>query len=202
MKLKPLIPKSEARKIVVKRRSELSAIEIRNKTKTIVDLLKTTDDFIHSTNIFCYVASMPGEVDTKILIDQKNSWGKNVFLPKLNRNTKSFRRFHFTGWDELIKNSDGYWEPKYGTDDDMSDIDLIIVPALAVSKSGQRVGYGGGYYDKLLQETFAPKYVLVFEFQLFEYIETSTHDIRMDKIITERRIINPRKSIFSITDVD
>jgi 5-formyltetrahydrofolate cyclo-ligase len=201
VKLKPLIPKSEARKIVVKRRSELTTIEIRNKTKAIVDLLKTTDDFVYAKNVFCYVASMPGEVDTKILIDQIISWGKNVFLPKLNRNTKSFRRFHFTGWDELIKNNDGYWEPKYGTDDDMSDIDLIIVPALAVSKSGQRVGYGGGYYDKLLQETFAPKYVLAFEFQLFEYIETSPHDIRVDKIITERRIIDSRKAQFSSPDI-
>ncbi|GAB4135683.1 MAG: 5-formyltetrahydrofolate cyclo-ligase [Ignavibacteriales bacterium] len=200
MKLKPLIPKSEARKIVVKRRSELSAIEIRNKTKSIIDLLKSTDDFIHAKNIFCYVASMPGEVDTKILIDQMMSWGKNVFLPKLNRHTKSFRRFHFSGWDEIVKNSEGYWEPKHGIDDEMSDIDLIIVPALAVSKSGQRVGYGGGFYDKLLRETYAPKYVLAFEFQLFDYIETTVHDVHVDRIITERRIIDPRKKAFRSDD--
>lgn len=196
MKLKPLIPKSEARKIVVKRRSELSSIEIRKKTNAIIELLKSTDDFIYAKNIFCYIASMPGEVDTKILIDQMLSWGKNVFLPKLNHHTKTFRRFHFSSWDDIIKNNEGFWEPKYGIDDDMTDIDLIIVPALAVSKSGQRVGYGGGFYDKLLRETFSPKYVLAFEFQLFDYIESSPHDVRVDKIITERRIIEPKKSVF------
>lgn len=195
MKLKPLIPKSEARKLVVQRRNELSQIEIRNKTISIIELLKTTDDFIHAKNIFCYVASMKGEVDTKILIDQMIGWGKNVFLPKLNKNTKSFRRFHFTNWDDLIKNSDGYWEPKHGIDEDMSDVDLIIIPALAVSKTGQRVGYGGGYYDKLLRQTYSPKYVLAFEFQVFDYIESSVHDVRVDKIITERRIIDTRKFV-------
>lgn len=96
------------------------------------------------------------------------------------------------GWDSLIKNSEGYWEPKLGVDEDLSDVDLIIVPSLAVSLAGHRVGYGGGYYDRLLRNSFAPKVALAFEFQLFDYIENSIHDIRVDKIITERRIIDPR----------
>jgi len=99
------------------------------------------------------------------------------------------------GWDHVVKNSEGYYEPIYGMDEDMSDIDLIIVPALAVSISGQRIGYGGGYYDKLLKQTFAPKVVLAFEFQIFDYIESTNFDTRIDKIITERRIINIKDRI-------
>jgi 5-formyltetrahydrofolate cyclo-ligase len=195
VRLKTLIPKSEARKLVVQRRSEISYSEIKSKTKSIIDKLGLIDDFVLSDRIFCYVNSRPGEVDTRTLIDYMAGQGKSVFLPKLNKESKSFRRFHFMGWDSLMKNSEGYWEPKLGLDEDLSDIDIVIVPALAVSINGQRIGYGGGYYDKLLRDTQAPKYVLAFEFQLFEYIESTPHDIRVDKIITERRIINTRDQL-------
>ncbi len=97
------------------------------------------------------------------------------------------------GWDSIVKNCEGYWEPELGMDDDLCDVDLIIVPSLAVSTKGFRIGYGGGYYDKLLKTTFAPKFVLAFEFQLFEHIETTSKDPRIDKIITERKIIDVRK---------
>jgi 5-formyltetrahydrofolate cyclo-ligase len=190
VRLKTLIPKSEARKLVVQRRAEISHFEIKNKTKNMIENLSSIDDFAYAKSIFCYVNSRPGEVDTRTLIDYMSGQGKSVFLPKLNKEAKSFRRFHFMGWDSLVKNSEGYWEPALGLDEDLSDIDIIIVPALAVSTKGHRIGYGGGYYDKLLHDTQAPKYVLAFEFQLFEYIESTPHDIRVDKIITERRIIN------------
>ncbi len=193
MKLKTLIPKSEARRIVVQRRSEITPAEIKSKTEKMIELLSGTDDFAHAMNICCYVNSRPGEVNTRSLIDFIDGRGKSVILPKLHKPTKTFRRFHFAGWDSLMKNSEGYWEPKIGIDEDMSDIDLFIIPALAVSKHGQRVGYGGGYYDKLLRDTLAAKIVLAFEFQVFDYIESNTHDVRMDKIITERRIINTRE---------
>ncbi|MBU2491993.1 MAG: 5-formyltetrahydrofolate cyclo-ligase [Bacteroidetes bacterium] len=194
MKLKTLIPKSEVRRQVVQRRTEIPQSEIRNKTKLIIDKLSSTDEFVYAKNIYCYINSRPGEVDTRSLITYMEGWGKTIILPKLNKQSKSFRRSYFLGWDNIIKNNEGYWEPTVGADDDMSDVDLIIVPALAVSKYGQRVGYGGGYYDKLLKQTFAPKVVLAFEFQVFDYIESSVHDIRIDKIITERRIIDTRKN--------
>ncbi|MBZ0183029.1 MAG: 5-formyltetrahydrofolate cyclo-ligase [Melioribacteraceae bacterium] len=192
MKLKTLIPKSEARKLVVSRRAEISPIEIKNKTKLIINRLSGTDEFVYAKNVYCYINSRPGEVDTHSLIDFMNGWGKSVILPKLSKNRKEFSRFHFMGWDKVTKNNEGYWEPQFGMNEDMSDIDLIILPALAVSLKGLRVGYGGGYYDKLLKKTFAPKIVLAFEFQVFDYIESDPHDIRVDKIITERRMINTR----------
>lgn len=195
MKLKTLIPKSEARKIVVQRRSEYSEQELKLKTKRIIERLSQTDDYVFAKAIHCYIASRPGEVDTRTLIDYMSSSGKVVILPKLNKIKKEFRRCQFMGWDHVVKNSEGYYEPIYGMDEDMSDIDLIIVPALAVSISGQRIGYGGGYYDKLLKQTFATKVVLAFEFQIFEYIESTNLDTRIDKIITERRIINIKDRI-------
>ncbi|MFH0733395.1 MAG: 5-formyltetrahydrofolate cyclo-ligase [bacterium] len=190
MKLRTLIPKSEARKLVVQRRMEHPETELKTKTKRIIERLSQTDDFIFAKTIHCYIASRPGEVDTRALIDFMVNYGKVVIIPKLNKLKKEFRRCQFLDWEHITRNSEGYLEPQYGMDEDMSDIDLVLVPSLAVSLSGHRVGYGGGYYDKLLKQTFAPKIVLAFEFQIFDYIESNVHDTRIDKIITERRIIN------------
>jgi 5-formyltetrahydrofolate cyclo-ligase len=99
LKLKTLIPKSEARKLVVSRRAEISSIEIKNKTKLIINRLSGTDEFVYAKNVYCYINSRPGEVDTHALIDFMNGWGKSVILPKLSKNRKEFSRFHFMGWD-------------------------------------------------------------------------------------------------------
>ncbi len=198
MKLKTLIPKSEARRLVVQRRNELPDSEIKYKTRLIIDKLTGTDEFVYAKNVYCYINSRKGEVDTRSLISFMEGWGKTIVLPKLNKSSRTFRKAYFTGWDHIVKNNEGYWEPEIAVDEDLSDVDLMIIPALAVSVHGQRVGYGGGYYDKLLKSTFSPRIVLAFEFQIFEYIESSIHDIRVDKIITERRIINTRKSQFGL----
>ena len=196
--MKTLIPKSEARKLVVQRRRDFSEIELAEKTRSIINKLSTLDAFIYARSVHCYVASRPGEVNTKELIDYMEGWGKIIVLPRLNKTSRTLHRFNFMGWDHLVKNNEGYLEPQLGIDEDLSDIDLMIIPALAISVSGQRVGYGGGYYDKLLKKTFAPKIVLAFEFQIFDYIESNYKDARVDKIITERRIIDTRESSMSL----
>ncbi len=195
MKLKTLIPKSEVRKIVVEKRKNISDEEIRSKTKLIIERFSAVDDFIHSKKIHAFISSKPGELDTRFFIDFMINNGKSVVLPKLNKSFKKFVHANFLGWDNLVKNADGYYEPPTAFDDDLSDIDLFIVPAMAVSLLGQRVGYGGGYYDRILKDSHAVKIVPAFEFQIFDNIETDIHDIRIDKIITERRIINTRETL-------
>jgi len=73
---------------------------------------------------------------------------------------------------------------------DVQEIDLIMVPGVAFDKQGARMGHGFGYYDKLLEHARkdAPLVALAFECQLFPEIPTQSHDIFMDKVITERAI--------------
>ncbi len=194
MKVKTLIPKLEARKQAVQRKSELSPEEIRKKTNMIIERFTATDDFIRSKIIHCYISSRPGEIETRKLIDIMEGCGKTIILPKMNKISRSLQRFYFTGWDNVIKNSEGYLEPNVGIDEENNDVDLFIVPALAVSLLGQRVGYGGGYYDRLLKNTYAPKIVLALELQIFDSIENTSQDVRIDKIVTERRVINTRET--------
>ncbi len=74
---------------------------------------------------------------------------------------------------------------------DVSELDLIMVPGVAFDARGARMGHGFGYYDKLLEHARpdAPLVALAFECQLFPEIPTDSHDVFMDKIITEERII-------------
>jgi 5-formyltetrahydrofolate cyclo-ligase len=192
LKLKTPIPKSEVRKLIEKRQREIRRSEIIDKSLKICDRLTQADDFVYANNLFIYISKYPFEVDTKKIIETAEGWGKSVFIPKFNPHTKAFRRAQFTSWEDLVLNEDGFLEPKIGIDDDMVDIDLVLVPCVAVSILGQRVGAGGGFYDALLRKTHAPKYALAFEFQVFTALEYEMHDIRIDRIVTERRIIDTR----------
>ena len=181
------------RRIVVERRNAVSSDEIRSKSKRIMDRLTAIDDFVLAKKIHSYASTKAGEFDTRSLIDYSSNNGKTVVIPKLNKQSKTFQHAVFAGWEGMTKNQEGYFEPSVGFDDDLSDVDLLIVPAMAVSVLGQRVGYGGGYYDKLLSKTLSVKIVPAFEFQIFDNIETEPHDLRVDKIVTELRVINTRE---------
>ena len=73
-----------------------------------------------------------------------------------------------------------------------TDLDLVMVPGVAFDRNGGRTGHGKGYYDKLLQHARfdAPLIALAFECQMFEKIPAESHDIYMDKIVTQDAVYN------------
>ncbi|QDV62816.1 5-formyltetrahydrofolate cyclo-ligase [Crateriforma conspicua] len=77
---------------------------------------------------------------------------------------------------------------------DVSELDLILVPGVGFDDRGGRTGHGKGYYDKLLENARAdtPLVALAFECQMFDEIPMQDHDIYMDKVITEDRVIEGR----------
>ena len=71
---------------------------------------------------------------------------------------------------------------------------MIIVPGVGFDEKGQRIGHGMGYYDKLLKKSTKAQHIgLAFECQMVEKIPTYKHDVSVDKIITEKRVINCMK---------
>jgi len=189
---KPPIPKLEARRIVQDRAAELSPTNLQNKSALIIERLINTDDFNYASKIYAYYSASGLIVNTRELINTAQNHGKSVFLPRRKENGIP-ERFQFTTYDELIKNDLEFLEPRFGIEEDLSDIDLIIVPSIAVSLHGQRIGFDTMNYNALLRNSFAPRIVLAYEFQVFNKIEYERRDIRVDRIITERRIINTRQ---------
>lgn len=94
--------------------------------------------------------------------------------------------------DDLKKGAYGILEPSVVKTADEKDIDVILVPGLAFDRHGGRMGFGKGYYDRLLETSIAVKIGLCYDFQLFDTIPTESHDVPMDFIITEKEICEIR----------
>ena len=192
LKNKAPIPKLEARKIVQARAGEFSALNLHRRSASIINRLINLDDFNFASRIYAYYSTSGLIVNTRELINTAQGQGKSVFLPKHKQNGIP-ERFQFTTYEDLVENELEFLEPRFGIEEDLGDIDLIIVPSIAVSMLGERIGFDRMNYNALLKNSFAPKIVLAYEFQVFNRIEYERQDIRIDRIITERRIIDTRK---------
>jgi len=99
-----------------------------------------------------------------------------------------------------IRNLDGDIEPGYHGISEPRDhcssvavesIEWVLVPGVAFDASGGRLGYGGGYYDRLLPLLCgkAPRVAGAFEAQLVDAVPAAPHDVGVDCIVTERRLL-------------
>ena len=136
--------------------------------------------------------SLPEEVDTNDLIQYSLRNKEAVFLPKVVGDHLEFVRIH---------RGTKYRSASFQIQEPLSDevyqgpIDLAIVPGVAFTKGGDRLGYGGGYYDKFLKERNCQKMGICFESQIVEEIPTEKNDIRMDTVITEAQVYTNNNSI-------
>jgi len=71
----------------------------------------------------------------------------------------------------------------------VTDADLIIVPGAAFDEQGNRIGYGAGFYDKLLKQYQGITAALAFEVQIVPHVPANAHDVPVRMIVTEKRII-------------
>jgi len=140
--------------------------------------------------VLCYV-SFRTEVHTHEFLDRMLSEGKRVVVPYCQAN--HLELFHFCGWDDLAPGTLGILEPKaeLRVQSDrhiaVEEVDLFVVPGLAFDRHGGRLGYGKGYFDRLLSDA-RPDALLAavaFECQLFDAVPMLPHDVCVDLVITE-----------------
>jgi 5-formyltetrahydrofolate cyclo-ligase len=133
--------------------------------------------------------SSGSEIDTHWLLDTS----KKIIVPKvLDQNTMQNCLINSLTKFEIVNKID---EPSenYKILEDLSLINLVIVPLLGFDNDLNRIGYGGGYYDRFLYELkkINPKVVtigLAYEFQLVEAIQVESHDIALDYIVTKSQV--------------
>ncbi len=134
--------------------------------------------------------SLPDELSTHKFIDRWAS-KKHFYLPRVNGVNLDILPYDET---RLSLGSFQIEEPTGDDTTDINDIELIIVPAVAYDRQGNRVGRGKGYYDRLLTGSKATKIGVGYDFQLIEEgIDTDPHDVRMDVVITESHHIVIRR---------
>jgi len=172
--------KVKQRKIIKTRKLAANKIQMEEAAKKIFTKVEQLPEFIQAKNVLAYW-SLPDEVTTHDFV-KKWHIKKFISLPVVVGNNLELRIFK--GMD-FMKQVDpfGIFEPS-GTSLVAPDkIDLVIVPGVAFDRSGNRLGRGKGYYDSLLSNRNIYKLGVCFEFQVLEKVATTSHDIKMDRII-------------------
>lgn len=184
--------KHKIRKELYSKRSAIPSALARQKSKIICDRLIRTHDYWASKTILFYLP-FKNEVSTLDAISYTKHHLKQVFLPCIEDEEIFARIFQP---HRLKPGKFGIPEPdKKCKKIPAKKIDLVIIPGIAFDKSGGRIGYGKGYYDKFLKNIPRVKKVaLAYDFQVVSHFKKDSHDVHVDKIITEKRIINCEKN--------
>lgn len=178
--------KKAAREFVRKRKKQMTVEEIKVKSKKILERLLKEPCFLQAETLYCYV-SYNQEVMTKPLISRALAMGKKVAVPKVIGEEMEF--IYLNSLDELARGYQGIEEPTGATVAKEDNV-LMILPGLAFDKRGNRVGYGGGFYDRYLNRNQNNNYLKVavgFDFQVMEHLEMEECDEPVDIILTEER---------------
>ena len=154
-------------------------IDVRSEVRTRHILPRALTKIIPN-----YAATKYRNIDKKVVVPWCNDDGQ-------------LELFHLQTMDELETGMYGILEPSQELrrlpqkQVELKELDLIMVPGVGFDATGARMGHGKGYYDKLLENARqdTPLVALAFECQIFDEIPVASHDVFMDKIITESRLI-------------
>lgn len=143
--------------------------------------------------VLCYV-SFGAEVDTHKLIRAMLADGKTVCVPQVTDKRGIMRAVRLDSWSQLVKGTYGILEvaDEIPTVIDSAKLDLILVPAVAFTLGGERLGMGGGFYDRYLPQAEAQTMGLAFLCQIKKHLPTDEWDRKMDFIVTKNGITDCR----------
>lgn len=189
-----LVNKVFVRNEIKRMRMNISKDDAKYYSKAIIEKLISKNFFVKSKTVFTYV-SINKEVKTIGLINFCIEAGKSIAIPVTYKDNSGIIRMK----PAQIDNTDfkkGYMSLKIPQNDNFKElsperIDLVIVPGVAFDERGYRIGYGSGCYDRFLVKTNSKciKIGLAYDFQVVKEIDEENHDIPMDYIITEKRMI-------------
>lgn len=186
--------KAVIRKVVLELRDALAPDERASHSLLIKESLFKLPQFISARSVMFYV-SFRSEVETHAMIREALATGKTVIVPVTDMKDNRLALSRLEDFDnDLAPGTWGILEPKPEKLRPVSchdiDIDLVITPGAAFSINGNRIGYGGGFYDRLLKDYKKCVMALAFEIQILSDVPFSTErDVPVDHIITEKRVI-------------
>ena len=189
--------KKEFRKKVINLRKEKDKDFIKHNSDIITDKLLNLDCIKNAKNIMLYL-DFNNEVSTDSLIKKLLNLGKIVSSPITLKEERKLIPSQITD----LKNGIQYGaynirepKPEWSPAINIKDLDVIIVPAVAYDKNCYRLGYGGGFYDRFLENLRkdAVTIGIAFDLQIFDEVPKEAHDAQLDNIVTESRILTPNK---------
>ena len=181
------IEKARLRKQLLDSRDALSPDFINISSSKIRDRLRRLDLYKSAKIIGAYYA-IGSEVRTQDIIQEILNQGKELALPRVVKDEIVFMKI--TGPSDLEMGNFSVMEPKERCPQ-VKKMDLILVPAIALTREGYRLGYGFGFYDKFLHGKRTPKIALSYAKQVVKSFPHDNHDVKMDCIVTEDYTIFP-----------
>ena len=180
--------KGAIRRKMLDRRDSLSAIEILERSNRVIENLRSVDDFSGAEVVMSYI-SFGTEVNTHGLI--RSLMGKKVVLVPVvtDKEKGEMVLSELRDWKELSSGAYGILEPREVRERDAGDVDISVVPGIAFDRQGNRIGYGGGYYDRLLKRIGGKKVGIAYDFQILDSIPVEAHDTGVDMIVTDKNIV-------------
>ncbi len=148
-----------------------------------------------AAGVLALYSPIRNEVFTEEVFHQARGLGKRVVYPRVQGDAMAF--FEVADHDELQPGNFGVLEPGGDQPVPIEELDLLLVPGVAFDLAGHRLGYGKGFYDRLLHRRALHCRLVgfCFEFQLLPVLPAEPHDVRMDLLVTEQRTLrlNPAK---------
>ena len=181
--------KKSLRNLFLEKRDNTSFDFMKITSKKVQKKIKKINAFRNAQKIGAY-HPIGSENLTQDIIQELLSNGKDVFLPKVIGEKMEFRKI--TDFSSLEKGSFDIMEPKDDCQTD-NNLDVILVPTVGISPVGVRLGYGHGFYDKFLAEHKTTTISLTMEKQIVKNIPKSEHDILIDWIVTEDRVLKTQR---------
>ncbi len=184
--------KASVRRRVLHARDSLESDLRRAKDTKIQEKFLSGDDFLGARNIMLF-ASFRSEPDTHGLIRKSLTLQKRVILPRVKKEGYALLLYEIKDHGELVPGYMDIPEPSVPEERrfDGELLDLIVMPGVAFDREGGRLGYGGGYYDRFIAslDRRPPLVALAYEEQIIDRVPLGDHDIRVDTIITDERVI-------------
>ena len=173
--------KKELRRQIRDLKRQMSEEEIVNASEKLEVMFISTEQYRNAKTIYGYLPYNQ-EVRTTSILARALQDGKRVAVPKLYGPEMKF--IYLTDLSQVEKSDKGIPEPVF---DELVGDDptaLVLMPGLAFTKNGDRMGYGGGYYDKFLAvEPDHPTVALCFDFQIVDEIPTDDYDVPVDLVL-------------------
>lgn len=187
--------KSELRKVYLERRRSLSATEIAEKSRQISDRFFENFDPEQIRLLHCFIAIEKfNEIDTTMIFHRL--WREfpqtTTVVPQVNHVAGEIENIAFGPETNLVENKWGIREPVDGERVNDADIDMVLVPLLCFDRQGHRVGYGKGFYDKLLRKCRSDclKIGLSYFPPETEIDDVNSFDLKLDRCVTPETLFD------------
>ncbi len=180
--------KERIRKKIEDQRRALDFQWLETASARVVENFQALEVFQSSETVALYMA-IGGEVELGPLFSKCWKLGKRTCIPLFNAEAKIYEMAEVSAVTEYRTGHYGIREPLSPALLPMADIDLVAVPGVAFDRKGNRLGRGGGYYDRLLEGFSGVSAAVAFDFQILPNIPCEAHDKPVDALATETNLL-------------